>query len=168
MLTYTDIIRKTLAGVSNPGSMLIWDPGYSFPEGTFAVIHPDKCSILFLTEEELEQYNLSAAEAKPAHWLTDQLRSALLIDPADLIQEKHTLVGKQRKLWFNRTPGTPVIIDTLPIEDRFIKRYTYRRSLIYQAMEKPHGYFFITEHMIPYAYALPVRINLETAHDWRV
>lgn len=168
MLTRTDIIRKTLAGVPDPGSMPIWDPGYEFPDKTYAWIHPDKCSVLFLTEEELEFYHLSAADAKPAHWLTDQLRSALLINPGNLIREKHVLAGKQRILWFNRTPNTPLIIDTVAIENRFVQRYIFKHARIYQTMESPHGYFFMTENMIPYAYALPVRIYLETVHDWRV
>lgn len=168
MLTYTDIIRKTLAGVPNPGTYPFWTPGLDFPSDVLAWVHPDKCSILFLDALDRTMHDLNPETTHHADWLSTQLRSALLIDSADLIPEKHILAGKQRKLWFNRTHGTPIIIDTLPIEDRFVKRYSYKRTMIYQAMEKPHGYFFMTENMIPYAYALPARINLETAHDWRV
>ena len=159
MLTRTDIIRKTLAGVPDPGSMPIWDPGYGFPDKTYAWIHPDNCSVLFLTEEEMELYHLSTADVKPAHWLTDQLRSALLIEPGMLRRDKVTLGGKQHILWFNKTLGIPQAIRNMGIENRFVRRYSYKQTLIYQAMEKPNGFFFLTEGFIPYAYALPVRLN---------
>ena len=168
MLNYTDIIRKTITAVPDPAAQPLWDPGSGFPIGTYAWIHPEGCSILFLTEDDFDRYGLKADHVQTAHWLTEQLRECLLINPEDLVPERHVLGGKTRKLRFNHTADTPVIIDTLPIEDRFVKRYSYKHSVMYQSMQKPCGYFFMTENFTPYAFVLPCRILLATAHDWRL
>lgn len=168
MLNYTDIIRKTITAVSDPAAQPLWDPGIGFPFGTYAWIHPDGCSLLFLTEEDLDRYGLKADNVLKAHWLTEQLRECLLIKPEDLVPEKRILAGKIRKLHFNHTPGTPVIIDTMPIAEKFVKRYSYKHSLLYQSMQKPCGYFFMTENMTAYAFVLPCRILLACASDWRL
>lgn len=168
MLNYTDIIRKTITAVSDPAAQPLWNPGYAFDYGTFAWIHPDKCSILFLNTLDVETYGLNTDDVRDARWISDQLRASLLINPEDLVSEKHVLGGKSCKLRFNHTAGTPVIIDTLPILDKFVKWYSYKHSLLYQSMEKPHGYFFTTENGTPYAFVLPCAILLATSHDWRV
>ena len=168
MLNYTDIIRKTITAVPDPAAQPIWDPGAGFPLGTYAWIHPDNCSILFLTDEDIDQYGLKADHVRKADWLSVQLSAGLLINPKDLVPEKHVLDGKSRKHFFNHTAGTPEIIDTLPIAEKFVKRYSYKHSLLYQSMQKPCGYFFMTENMTPYAFVLPCRILLACASDWRV
>lgn len=167
MLNYTDIIRKTITAVPDPAAQPIWDPGYGLL-GRYAWIHPDKCSVLFLTDDDLNQYGLKADHIQKADWLSVQLSAALLIKPEDLVPGKHVLGGKSRKLCFNHTPGTPEIIDTLPIGDNFVKRYAYKHSMLYQSMEKPYGYFFTTDNGTPYAFVLPCRILLASASDWRV
>lgn len=167
MLNYTDIIRKTIAGTPDPAALPIWDPGYDLL-GRYAWIHPDGCSILFLTEEEFEQYGLKAEHVLKAHWLSEQLRSAVLIKPEDLVPESHVFHGKKCKFRFNHTVGTPSIVDDRPIADKFVKRYSYKHSLLYQSMEKPCGYFFTTENGTPYAFVMPCAILLATSHDWRL
>lgn len=168
MLNYTDIIRKTITAVPDPAAQPLWNPGYGFDYGTFAWIHPNKCSVLFLNTQDVETYGLNTDNVTVAHWLSDQFRAALLIKPEDLVSEKHVLGGKQRKLYFNHTKGTPEIIDTLPIGDNFVKRYAYKHSMLYQSMEKPYGYFFTTDNGTPYAFVLPCRILLASASDWRL
>ena len=168
MLNYTDIIRKTITAVPDPAAQPLWDPGYDFPDGTCAWIHPDKCTILFLNMQDVETYGLNPKVTGRAEWISKQFRASLLIKPEDLVPEKHVLGGKLRKLCFNHTVGTPEIIDTVPISDKFVKRYSYKHSLLYQSMENPYGYFFTTDNGTPYAFALPCRIPLACASDWRV
>ena len=174
MLTYYDIFKKVISSIPEACTRPLWEVPGIYTAGAFdyspayAWIHPDKASMLFLTAEELKAFGLDQNTTTRADWISSQYRSGLLIDSTNLQPEKCMLAGRQRKLWFNRTPETPIVIDTLPLEDRVYKRYKLRNGFIYQAMEKPGGYFFTTEDMRPYAYVLPVRILLENAHDWRV
>lgn len=174
MLTYYDIFKKVISSIPDAGACPLWEVSGLEIAGaydygmTYAWIHPDKASMLFLTEGELRSFGLDTKTSMRIDWIETQYRSSLLIDSDCLKAEKVTLAGRQRKLWFNRTPETLLVIDTLPLEDRLYKRYKLRNGNIYQAMEKPGGYFFTTEDRRPYAYVLPVRILLETAHDWRI
>lgn len=174
MLTYYDIFKKVILSIPDASSCPLWEVSGLKIAGaydygvTYAWIHPDKASMLFLTEGELKSLGLDTKTSMCIDWIETQYRSSLLIDGDSLKAEKCVLAGRQRKLWFNRTPETPFVIDTLPLDDRLYKRYKLRHGNIYQAMEKPGGYFFTTEDLRPYAYVLPVRILLETAHDWRV
>lgn len=167
MLNYTDIIRKTITAVPDPAAQPLLDPGYGLL-GRYAWIHPDQCSALFLTEEDLLQYGMKDGNVIKAHWFSNQLLCALLINPEDLVPESHVFHGKKCKFRFNHTAGTPFIVDDRPIADKYIKRYSYKHSLLYQSMEKPHGYFFTTDNGTPYAFVLPCAILLATSHDWRV
>lgn len=173
MLTYTDIIRKTLSGVPDPGSMPVWDPGSDFLtwgnnkdySGLFAWIHPDKSSILFMTLDELNHAGIQPEKISPAYWLSIQLRSSLLIEREALISEKPILGGKIRKIWKNTTKNVSYITNNFVLDNKYLTRYMYKGSLIYQAMDRPHGFFFTTQEGRPYAYVMPVRINAERKGD---
>ena len=164
-LTYKDIFRRTLSSVEHPENQPIYRITM---DGPYFWAHPDKYGGLILTENEMVEFNLlnDSTEYKDWAWIDALLTNAKLV--TDFEPHKLLLAGKRRKLWYNRTEGTPEMLDIFPMENRFMIRYKCTDSLVYQSTEKPYGYFFSTPECHIYAFALPARALTENAHDWRM